>query len=157
MLQYMAAAHEIGSARVFGREVSADYLDAATPSLRPASWLTRIIAVTGIARAAKKAKEIAVAASNFDDALAVKSVAVDQSICRYLSILSVAARERQRILEAHIIVDLLLSESRVDDVTTIEAVTKVDVAARRIRRLTHRSAEAIAQGRNIGNRNQWVQ
>ena len=52
MLQHVAAAEEVRTARIFDREVAADNLDATTPCGGSASWLARIIALAVIACAA---------------------------------------------------------------------------------------------------------
>jgi hypothetical protein len=49
MLQDVPAAHKISTARIFDREVAADYLDAATSCRASATRLTRIIAFAVIA------------------------------------------------------------------------------------------------------------
>jgi len=95
--------------------------------------------------------------TRFRRCVTTKCVSLDHAIGRHLRILSIAWRECQRILEAHIIVDLFLIEGRVDDVTTIRTLAKTNIASWRVCSLTLRRADAIAQGRNIGNRNEWLQ
>ena len=95
--------------------------------------------------------------TRFRRCVTTKCVSLDHAIGRHLRILSIAWRECQRILEAHIIVDLFLIESRVDDVAAIRTITQPDIAARRVPGFSFGRTETIAQRRNAGNTNQWFE
>ena len=154
MLQHVAAANQIGPARIFYREISPYDFDTAKTCCRSVSGLARIIAFAVIASVAKETEEITGAASDFNDILVDGAVAVEHAIGHHLRVLSIPRRERQCVLEAPVIVDPSLIECRINNVTAIGAVFQKNIAARSVRRVGRRCAKPIAQRRYIGDRNQ---
>src|SRR5262249_46294592 len=89
MLEHVAAAHEVGSARIFNSEAAANNLKAAGTGSVSAGRLARIVAFAIIPCCAKQAQEVAAAASDLDDALSSKLIAADDATSRLTRVSSV--------------------------------------------------------------------